>query len=1360
MKRILISSCFLAVFLTIDLGAEATSKNVRRLSSKARLFKQKSNNRENFTTSEYEQLANRFYEQNHLGTPPNIRRKMTVPVAVLYRIGKILGFKEYRVEGSKNRGIPTIDLSWPNMKRVFLKKNIKSSRVEKLKALIRDTDNFSHDNFSLTDTQMDKIIDLCLRGNNGLFNLENLDDRSSGKTYSEHFKKHLRLMLKTYTGFQRLMSLLAVSILNSTEEHAFVPGFTRIGVEKIETEDCDRDCYEPDIRAIKIESMSFEGNDYTILHEITHAYHYMILESLLGDCEIPNVLDSTNADFAGLFYPMLTEKRMGIVVKEIAVSIFEKCNIETIKSDIKGLYEKREAKDSDTIDDTKDGGIKDDPSEHIIDIFKKIVDCGLGNLVFQKEDINLNIAEILTWKMLANAIYVYCSAICGDSTVWTDTEEVLTITGLAPITDGYNTFLMEDRQNEEMHRIRQLENLRRGNSNEREYNSRGFEFLRETAESPMETTVKVLDDSSDTKRKLVRPEYNRQFRFHAEDAPNQVASMVAEEIAKICGEDKGTDTDTNVDGLKIEENIKRAFAQIHKKTTRTGYLSRVDTEGRTEDMESLFIPEDLRFKPANKTIGDDEKFSQNTFNDMKNNCGFNELHLAVLNSDANKIKLLSNNIALLDIPCKTGDTPLFFAILNKDHKMVKAICEYDQIDPNGTVIDGAFKGYTPLHLAAETGNDLAIQCLLEKGANPNAKLADGYKAGATPLHLAALRENTAGLKALLEYKPSNDQLDKYGAIDPNATVISGKFKDYTPLHFAASCGYEAAVQQLLDHGADPNAKAEDEEGGSGTALSLSVALDSTETLEKLLASEKVTLETVTDCFSSDPEIQEMLSKKIKALLAVGDKFTLKTAITCYNRNPELRDILKDNIKAMLANDNAITLDSAIAYYNSNPELRDILKDKVKSLLASPEITFDATISYYNRNPELRDILKDNIKAMLANDNAITLDSAIAYYNSNPGLQDILKDKVKSLLANDNAITLDAAIAYYHNNYGLRDILKDKVKNLLVNDNAITLDAAIAYYDKNYELGDMLKDKIYDILARGQITLDAVIGCNSGYRDINEKLKNKATALLASPEITLDTVIGCNSFDYEMREKLKEKATALLAAPEIASNIISGHYNDNPKINKILPYAVEAGNVEVIRALLASPKITLDAVIDCSAYYGSIKEMLQEKATALLATPEIASGVISGSYNGHPNINKLLGYVVDTGNVEAIEALLASPKITINGVVWCNSSNSEIKERLKNKMEQLLTNNDITLSTVVSCYTSDPEIKEMLKNKAMALLEASDITLSTVVSCYSSNPEIKEMLKNKTRALLAAPGITHSIVAGCKSYDPEMTQILP
>ncbi|XP_051557909.1 ankyrin-2-like isoform X2 [Myxocyprinus asiaticus] len=107
----------------------------------------------------------------------------------------------------------------------------------------------------------------------------------------------------------------------------------------------------------------------------------------------------------------------------------------------------------------------------------------------------------------------------------------------------------------------------------------------------------------------------------------------------------------------------------------------------------------------------------------------------------------------------------------------------------GSQIDAKTRdGLTPLHCAARSGHDQAVEILLERGAPILARTKNGL----SPLHMSAQGDHVECVKHLLQHKAPVDDVTL----------------DYlTALHVAAHCGHYRVTKLLLDKKANPNARA-------------------------------------------------------------------------------------------------------------------------------------------------------------------------------------------------------------------------------------------------------------------------------------------------------------------------------------------------------------------------------------------------------------------------------------------------------------------------------------------------------------------------------------------------------------------------
>ena len=101
-------------------------------------------------------------------------------------------------------------------------------------------------------------------------------------------------------------------------------------------------------------------------------------------------------------------------------------------------------------------------------------------------------------------------------------------------------------------------------------------------------------------------------------------------------------------------------------------------------------------------------------------------------------------------------------------------------------------GWTPLYLAAWTGNKEIVQLLLERRANPNTAIISGH----TPLN-AIVECNSAIAES--ERKDIVKLL-----INGGAHLNKQNDRGWTPLHMAVRRGQREMVEVLLEMGADPN----------------------------------------------------------------------------------------------------------------------------------------------------------------------------------------------------------------------------------------------------------------------------------------------------------------------------------------------------------------------------------------------------------------------------------------------------------------------------------------------------------------------------------------------------------------------------
>lgn len=226
---------------------------------------------------------------------------------------------------------------------------------------------------------------------------------------------------------------------------------------------------------------------------------------------------------------------------------------------------------------------------------------------------------------------------------------------------------------------------------------------------------------------------------------------------------------------------------------------------------------------------------------IRNDSGYYPLHIAASKGKIGAVKYLVRKGAEID-----------------------AISFPPQKDDRALVLGDKFSGLTPLHMAALYGQTEVVKYLLKKGANPNFSQPEaGQLAGHTPLYEAAYRGYKQIVKALLEnaaevnvkiknnwtaadyakqigYDKIVKMLKEFGAkpkkeIKPqplHAAALKGNFRKvksllqqtkfnlnkipdtgpmagWTPLHLAAQKGHLKIAKYLIEHGANSEARAKE-----------------------------------------------------------------------------------------------------------------------------------------------------------------------------------------------------------------------------------------------------------------------------------------------------------------------------------------------------------------------------------------------------------------------------------------------------------------------------------------------------------------------------------------------------------------------
>ena len=196
---------------------------------------------------------------------------------------------------------------------------------------------------------------------------------------------------------------------------------------------------------------------------------------------------------------------------------------------------------------------------------------------------------------------------------------------------------------------------------------------------------------------------------------------------------------------------------------------------------------------------------------------FTSMHLAAYAGLSWLLSKLLDSYSLSDIHARDsqGNMPLLWAAKNGHCLAVQLL-----LDRGADVAAENVEGVTALYWAANNGHATIIEQLLKSGANCRPK----DKVGWTPLHRAAFNGHTEVTRILLDSKSDVEAADstKWTALMRAATTgnmeitrlllsksANVKVRDMegcTPLHHAAANGHTQIVKLHLEHGSDLEAK--------------------------------------------------------------------------------------------------------------------------------------------------------------------------------------------------------------------------------------------------------------------------------------------------------------------------------------------------------------------------------------------------------------------------------------------------------------------------------------------------------------------------------------------------------------------------
>jgi hypothetical protein len=418
-----------------------------------------------------------------------VKRGEPISSHIFFELGQIFGFKRYP---AANRGsdeeVISVDISWPNLRRVVLKKlrDVSATPIPSdltpqsiltrshLKWLLEawgtsfdrmegifgnaDPDEITS---GLTQEQINLLWNIC---NERIFDLSFIHDEQSSdgkQCRQDAFETAVKSLLLTKSGAQRILSLIFAKFATENENVSpiYTPTQIRIqdGSEQWDGVSCDL-------------SVIFDTHPsdmaLALFHELSHAYSSFVISAWTYYGDSPDskylaaftnysIMNSPSVNFVREFYPMLSPAIMKPATE--AIEKWMRAHLEQI------FFKKR-------VDFTQDGDFTKITQylPFFTNLLNGVKDFGFGNIIANDDDPLSLAAKLIYIQSIAAIFYfdannLYESYLDGycctddnrslENTLWGmfSYDEMLTMRGVMVAKIGQRTFLLENRQNENIH---------------------------------------------------------------------------------------------------------------------------------------------------------------------------------------------------------------------------------------------------------------------------------------------------------------------------------------------------------------------------------------------------------------------------------------------------------------------------------------------------------------------------------------------------------------------------------------------------------------------------------------------------------------------------------------------------------------------------------------------------------------------------------------------------------------------------------------------------------------------------------------------------------------------------------------------